>query len=321
MPTAPPDRLPVHLIWEGVLAVIVVVLLVALFAVAPGGAFGATLANVVQQAGYTGLVAAGFALSLRAGAPNLAVGALGVAAGAIGAHLVATAQWPVAAAMAVGVLAVTVIGAVIGLVAGALSVPAWAVTFGAAFVVLGTVLASSGPVLVPLRLGAPLPGAVWFVLFLLVSLGGAALWRVPAVRALAVRTDGDPGRWAGWRAALAVFAALTGSSLLAAIGGVGLTLRLAASSPTAGDTLTLAAVAAVLLGGTSVFGRRAGIAGTVLGVLAVELVQTLLTLLNTQAAVISLVTGLLLIAGLGVSRLLESVTNALGSPAAAPRTT
>lgn len=309
----PPDRLVPHLIWEAVLAVIVVVLLVALLVVGPGGGFGATLGTLVQQAGYGGLVASGFALSLRTGTPNLAVGALGVAAGAVGAHLVATAQWPVLVAMAVGVVVVTVIGAVIGVVAGALSVPGWAVTFGAGFVVLGVVLATSGPVLVPLRLAAPVPGAVWFVLFLLVSLGGAFLWRVPAVRTAlsASRTTGDPGRWAGWPAALGAVAGITGSSLLAGLGGVGLTLRIAASSPTAGDTLTLAAVAAALLGGASVFGRRAGIAGTVLGVLVVQLVQLILTLLNTQSAVVSLVTGLLLIAGLGASRLVESVANTL----------
>lgn len=315
---APPDRLVPHLIWEAVLAVIVVALLVVLLLVAPAGAFGTSLANLVQQAGYTGLIATGFAFSLRTGAPNLAVGALAVATGAIGAQLVATAQWPVIAAMAVGVVVVTIIGAVIGLVAGVLSVPAWAVTFGAGFVVIGIVLATSGPVIVPLRLGAAPPGALWFVLFLLVSLGGAFLWRVPAVRGAlgGGRTDGDPGRWAGWHAGLGVLAGITVSSLLAAIGGAGFTLRLAASSPTAGDTLTLAAVAAVLLGGASIFGRRAGIAGTVLGLLVVQLVQLVLTLLNTQAAVISLVTGLLLIVGLGASRLLESVTNSMGAPRA-----
>lgn len=316
---APRDRLAAHLIWEGVLVVIVIALLVVLLATGPEGRSGDMLAGLISRTGYYGLVAAGFALSLRTGTPNLAVGALAIATGSIGAHLARDAQWPPIAAMAVAVILVTIGGAVIGLLTGALSVPAWAVTFGAAFVILGLVLATAGPGVVPLR-AAPPPGVLWFVLFLLVSVGGALLWRLPAVREAlsAARTSGEPGRWAGLRAGLGALVGITASSLLAAIGGVGFTTTLAASSPAAGDTLTLAAVAAVLIGGASIFGRRAGIAGTVLGVLVVQLAQTILTLLGVEAAVATLVNGVLLIIGLGVSRLLESVSTGLESPAAPP---
>lgn len=319
---APRDRLAPHLIWEGVLAVLVVVLLVALWFAGSTATFG----SLIASGGNLGLIAAGFALSLRTATPNLAVGPLAALAGAISAHLMATSQWPVFAAIAVGVAAVTVIGAVLGLVTGVLSVPAWAVTFGAAAALTGTVVAFSGAKTVPLHL-PPLPGAVWFALFLVVSLGGAGLWRVPGVRAAlsATRADGEPGRWAGRRAGLGALTGLTVSSLLAAIGGIGITLRLSASAPTDANALTLAAVAAVLLGGTSVFGRRAGIAGTVLGVLTVQIVQLLLIVLDVPTAVSSLVIGLLLIAGLGVTRLIESISAALesrappgSSPAAPP---
>jgi hypothetical protein len=61
------DRLAVHLIWEGVLLVIGGVLVGLALASTPE----AHLADVVRPAGYIGLVAAGLALSLRTGTPNL----------------------------------------------------------------------------------------------------------------------------------------------------------------------------------------------------------------------------------------------------------
>jgi len=319
--SAPHDRLLPHLIWEAVLAIIVVLLVVGFVVVAPTSAAGGAL-NLIAQVGSAGLIATGLAFSLRTGAPNLAVGALATAAGAIGAQLVATAQWPVLPAMAVGVVVVTVAGAVIGLITGVLSMPAWAVTFGSGFIVTVAVLAMSGQVIRPVPIGSAPPGAVWFVLFLLVSIGGAVLWRVPAVRSAfsASRTAGEPGRWAGWRAGLGAVAGITVSSLLAGVGGVALTLRIAASSPSSAESFTLAAVAAALLGGASVFGRRAGIAGTVLGVLIVQLAQTIFVALGVESVITSLITGILLIIGLAAGRVLESVTNSLdaGTPRPAP---
>lgn len=318
---APRDRLLPHLIWEAVLAIMVVLLVIVFVIVAPTSTSGRGLQNLVEQVGSAGLIATGLAFSLRTGTPNLAVGALATAAGAIGAQLVATAQWPVLPAMAVGVVVVTIAGAVIGLITGALSMPAWVVTFGFGFIVSTAVLAVSGPVIRPVPIGSAPPGVVWFVLFLLVSLGGAFLWRVPGVRSAlsASRTAGEPGRWAGWHAGLGAVAGITVSSLLAGVGGAALTLRIAASSPSSAESFTLAAVAAALLGGASVFGRRAGIAGTVLGVLIIQLVQTILVVLNVESVIAALGTGILLIVGLAAGRLLESVTNSLESRPTPPR--
>lgn len=322
-PAPPPDRLLPHLIWEAVLAIIAILLVVAFLIVAPSHAAGGALENLIDQVGYSGLVAAGVPFSLRTGTPNLAVGALATAAAAIGAHLAGTAQWPVLAGMAVGVVVATIAGALIGLVTGLLSMPAWAVTLGAASIVTGITLSASREVFAPVRIDSAPPDALWLVLFLVVSLGGAFVWRVPGVRSAlsASRTDGDPGRWAGWRAAVGAVAGLTVSSLLAALGGVAFAFHLGASEPSTAESLTLTAVAAALLGGASVFGRRAGIAGTVLAVLVVQLVRTTLTLLDVTATITYLVIGLLLVAGLAAGRLLESVTNSLGSRAVPPPAT
>ena len=61
----------------------------------------------------------------------------------------------------------------------------------------------------------------------------------------------------GLPAGLGAVVGLTGSSLLAGLGGVALTAYDGAANPTAdGVGLTVTALAAVLIGGVSVFGRR-----------------------------------------------------------------
>ncbi|HET6160158.1 MAG TPA: hypothetical protein VFE34_17570 [Dongiaceae bacterium] len=61
---------------------------------------------------------------------------------------------------------------------------------------------------------------------------------------------------------------LTGA--LAALGGIVISARLANGSPNAGMGLELDVIAAVVLGGTSLFGGSATIAGTVVGALFIN---------------------------------------------------
>jgi ribose/xylose/arabinose/galactoside ABC-type transport system permease subunit len=317
------EALVPHLVWEGVLLVVVIVLAVVVPLVGPAFAFS----DLIARVGYLGLIASGLAFSFRTGTPNLAVGALAVSAGAIGAGLSAHSGWPALLAMLVGVIVVTVVGAVAGLLVAALSVPAWAVTIGVAVVVTAVTFSAGQGVVVPLQSVVEIPGSLWFLLFLLVSLGGAALWRVPGVRTAlsASRPSADPARWAGFRAGIGALVGITVSSLLAGLGGVGYTIALRSSVPGSNDGLLWGSLAAVLIGGVSVFGRRAGIAGTVLGVVIVQIAQTVMALLGLSATWTSVVTGLLIIVGLGVSRGLESIGAGLAGgrarPAPPPRTT
>jgi hypothetical protein len=73
------------------------------------------------------------------------------------------------------------------------------------------------------------------------------------------RNDRNNGRrGGGLRPGLGAVAGLAGSSLLAGLGGVAQLMRLKISQPASAQLLTTMALAAVLLGGVSVFGRRAG---------------------------------------------------------------
>ncbi len=73
------------------------------------------------------------------------------------------------------------------------------------------------------------------------------------------------------------------SGFLAGLGGVVLTARMRAAEPIAGFMYELDAIAAVIMGGTSLMGGDANLAGTVVGALIIGVVRNGLNLLGVQA--------------------------------------
>ncbi|MEV6156509.1 hypothetical protein AB0L53_39810 [Nonomuraea sp. NPDC052129] len=273
----------VVLVWEGLLGLATIGMIVVALLSAPS----VHLVNVLAQAGPLGLVATGLALSFRAGTPNVAVGSISALTGMVTASLATQGLGWTAAIIAI-VLA-TVGGLVLGLFVAALSAPAWAVTLGAAVACEAMVVAIADGQTISFQLGGDFPGYLWFVLFVIVSLGGALAWSALRLKSV-------------WLGALV---GLGGSSLLAALGGVALLTRLHAASPISSWTTTFTALAAVLLGGISVHGKRGGVAGTVLAVLFLSLVQGQLALWGTPFWVFMLVTGAVILAALLAGRLAD----------------
>lgn len=307
-PPAERDRLAIHLIWEGVLAVIALALIIATLSMTPHQ----NLTVSLDRAGYIGLVAVGLAFSLRTGTPNLAVGSIVTLTCVTGADLIVRHHMGKAPALIVAVLVATVIGLVLGFVIALLSVPAWAVTLGAATLIQAIAFKIVNFQTIPVRFGE-YPTAFWFGLFAILSAGGGALWLLPAVRRplSVLRRSGEPSEWVGLQSGMAAIVGLTGSSFLAGLAAVPLLMRVHGADPVSGTDATAIAFAAVLFGGVSVFGRRAGIFGTLLGVTILAIVQTLIIYNGASSWVSSLVFGIAALAGLGVSRALESLTGAL----------
>lgn len=305
------DRIAVNLVWEAILAVVAGVLIVAMISLTTHH----NLTSAMNSAGYLGLIAAGLAFSLRAGSPNLAVGAITGFSATLAAYLCTEHGWGKWLAVAAAVGAATLIGLVLGLLSGMLSVPAWATTLGAGFALQAGALGLANYRVINFPLSAKYPTALWLTLFLFISVGGGLLWLIPGLRRVlsAARLPGDPGRWAGMGPALSQTAGLAGSSLLAGLAAAPLLAYLGAAEPTEGPALTVPALAAVLIGGVSIFGRRAGIFGTALGVVILTVAQTLLTYNAVSSWVWMLLTGLAVLVGLVISRLLETITDAFGA--------
>lgn len=87
--------------------------------------------------------------------------------------------------------------------------------------------------------------------------------------------------------------ALTGA--LAGLAGIVISARLSNGSPNAGVMLELEVIAATVLGGTSLFGGRATIMGTVVGALLINFVRNGLNLMGVNPYWVQVVTGVILV--------------------------
>jgi ribose/xylose/arabinose/galactoside ABC-type transport system permease subunit len=99
----------------------------------------------------------------------------------------------------------------------------------------------------------------------------------------AVGGNPEAARLSGVDVAGVKMAVLVLSAVLASIGGLILAARLNAGSGTVGADLLLDAIAAVVIGGTSLLGGVGRITGTVLGVLLIASIRNGLVLLNVSA--------------------------------------
>jgi ribose transport system permease protein len=85
------------------------------------------------------------------------------------------------------------------------------------------------------------------------------------------------------------------SGLCAALGGVMSAGRIGSASPVVDNTLALQAAAAVLVGGTSLFGGAGSVVGTALGVLFIGELQNGLAIAGVQSFWQQIVTGVILV--------------------------
>ena len=235
---------------------------------------------VLRQAALQFLLSAGLTLVVLTGGIDLSVGAVLGLAACVGAGFIANGY------VVAGIVAALAAGLACGLVNGALvayvGIPAFIATYGmlwvahglgyvfmkgevihgfpAAFRTLGAGFVGAIPV--PVLIGAGLLIALHVVLHL--TRFGRALYAIGG-NPLAARLAGIPTR----RYLMAVYAL---SGALAAFAGLVVIARVNAADSGTGEELLLAAIAAVCLGGTSLFGGVGGIVGTAIGSLILALV-------------------------------------------------
>lgn len=132
--------------------------------------------------------------------------------------------------------------------------------------------------------------------------------------AIAIGSDATAARRAGIpvdRVRVTVFVL---ASMLAVIGGILAASRLLAVNQSSGSTdLMLGAIAAAVIGGTSLFGGRGSVWSALLGALVVGSVANGLDLLGVSSAARSLVTGLVLALAVGLDTVSRRSSDAGGA--------
>lgn len=263
------------------------------------------------------LVAFGMTLVILLGEIDLSVGAAVSLIAVILAQVMDSgAAWPIA------ILAALAAGLLIGLVNGTATVlgdiPSFIVTLGMMAVATGLAYVFTGSISVAIMnepflvlfydaraLGLPVP--LWIValsfatvlVFLNRTVPGRQLYAVGANPA-AARLSGVPVR----RRKIAVFAIM---GLLVGMAAVLSAARLGSGAPGSVPALTLDAIAAVIIGGASLFGGRASLVRTLMGAALIAVLNNGMVLMNVNIDAQYVVKGVIILVAVVLERLASGV--------------
>ncbi|EIZ1172373.1 ribose ABC transporter permease [Vibrio vulnificus] len=252
--------------------------------------------NILRQTSVNAIIAVGMTLVILTAGIDLSVGSVLALCGAFAASLVAM-EVPVLIAVPTALLAGAALGAISGVIIAKGKVQAFIATLvtmtllrgvtmvytdgrpistgftdtADAFAWFGTGYALGIPV--PVWLMAIVFAAAWYLLNhtrfgrYVYALGG----NESATRLSGINVD---------KVKIGVYAIC---GLLAALAGIIVTSRLSSAQPTAGMGYELDAIAAVVLGGTSLMGGKGRIMGTLIGALIIGFLNNALNLLDVSS--------------------------------------
>jgi rhamnose transport system permease protein len=215
-----------------------------------------------------------------------------------------------------------VLGAVLGALNGffvtVLKLPSLAVTIGTmalyrglAFVVLGDQAVADFPRAYTAWVSGPVIN-ILIPLILLALVFGVVLHATPVGRAVyAAGASEQAARFAGIRVGQLKFWLYVASGAVAGLAGVLWTLRYSSARADNGFGLELAVVAAVLLGGVSIFGGKGTLPGVLAGVVLLATLQNALRLQDVSSEALNIVTGALLIISVLLPNIVSSARAAL----------
>jgi ribose transport system permease protein len=247
--------------------------------------------NILVQASSLAIVATGMTFVLLTAGIDLSVGSIMFISAAVAGKIILAGHGLLPA-----IVAVLVVGVLCGAVNGALIAGLRMLPF---IVTLSTLYAARGVALYITEtramnlpeelvrlgtgsvLGAPAP--VWILAGTLAA-AQFTLTRTPFGRQIyAIGHNVEAARKAGIRVALLLFCVYAISGFCAALGGLVSVAQLGAVSPTFGSQREFAAIAAAVLGGTSLFGGRGSVLpGTLIGAVLIQTVESGLVIVNAD---------------------------------------
>src|SRR6478736_3184403 len=261
---------------------------------------GNNLLNIVRQTATVTIIAVGMTYVIAAAQIDLSVGATAGLASVVTGIL---------AGLAVGV----VVGSVNGALVAMLKIPSFLVTLGmlgiAAGVAQWITKSAPQPILSDLYnkvFGSgdigPVPGLiVWMII--VVVIGAIVLAKTRFGRQV-LATGGNPiaAKFTGINTTSITFRVLLISALLAALAGMLYAGQLQSGRYQWGTGDELSAIAAVILGGTSLFGGSGTVVGTLFGALLIGLINNGLILAGLDTSQQQVVRGVIIILAVALAR-------------------
>ncbi|PWU11209.1 MAG: ABC transporter permease [Verrucomicrobia bacterium] len=251
------------------------------------------------------VVSAGMTLLLITGGIDLSVGSvLGLCGSILGVAIVSF-HLPLGLAAVLALVAGLIAGAINGAISVGLGIPSFVVTLGMLEIARGLAYLTThsqtkyiGASVEPLS--APIAGIAVSPAFL-IALIAIALAQVILTRTIfgrflvAIGTNEQAVRLAGINPRPPKLAAFAILGMLSGLAGVFHTSRLGSSDPNAGVGFELSAIAAVVIGGTSLMGGRGSVVNTFFGVLIIATLEAGLAQIGASEPAKRIITGLVII--------------------------
>ena len=249
--------------------------------------------NVLRQISTNLFLACGMTMVIILGGIDLSVGSIIALSGCISAGCVARYNLPLPIALLMGLLVGLLVGMFNGAVISKTTIPAFIVTLATMNIAKGLAYVYTGgsPVRVVTKewqfLGAgyvgifPTPVVILVIVLIITAI---IMNKTKMGRHMyAVGGNQEAAEFSGIKVEKVKFFVHAFSGLMAGLAGIVLASRMYSGQPTAGDGAEMDAIAAVVVGGTSMAGGSGKIGGTIIGGLIIGVLNNGLNLLNVNS--------------------------------------
>jgi ribose transport system permease protein len=281
-------------------AIIILIGLVVAFSLAADNFLTVdNLRNILRQYSVPAILAVGQTLVIVSAGIDLSVASTAALSGSVMGVLYAHEGWPEPLALLMGLAAGFAVGAINGFVITKWRVPDFIATLGAFTAVRGVALLVTDGLPVPdytkAQEGRTVPETV-------TTLGAESVFGIPLIAvvagvcaligwfilsrttlgraAYAIGGNREAARVSGIRVERVKWSIYVFSGLMAAIAGFMLTGRQGSANALMGEGMELQSIAAVVVGGTNLFGGEGTIGGTIIGVLIIGVLNNGLNILG-----------------------------------------
>ncbi|MFT3704077.1 MAG: ribose ABC transporter permease [Agriterribacter sp.] len=289
-----------------------IVLCVVLSIATPNFFTAQNILIVLRQVSINGILAIGVTIVIIAGGIDLSLGSVIALTGVVAASFAHPGTYPLIVPLVLALLTGICIGVINGLTITIGKVAPFIVTLGMMTIARGLALVlSNGRPVTNLSpgfnfigggdlLGVPVP----ILLFVLVIIKASVILKYTRIGRYiyAVGGNENAAKASGIRVSWVKIFAYIMCSGLAGLAGIVLASRITTGQPNAGIAYELDAIAAVVIGGTSLLGGRGSIAGTVIGVLIIGVINNGLDLLNVTSYYQQIIKGVIIVGAVLLDR-------------------
>lgn len=295
------------MVWEKFIPLLaLVVLIVVVTILNPAFADPANIMNLLRQISINALIAFGMTFVILTGGIDLSVGSILALTSALSAGMMAAGVDPILAII-IGTLLGAIFGALNGILIAKGKLAPFIVTLATMTIFRGlTLVYTEGKPITGLGdsyafqlfgkgyfLGIPVPAVTMIIAFIILwfFLHKTAFGR----KTYAIGGNEKAALISGIKVDRVKVMIYSISGMLAGLAGMILTSRLNSAQPTAGQAYEMDAIAAVVIGGTSLAGGKGRIAGTFIGVLIIGILNNAMNLLGISSFYQQVVKGVVIL--------------------------